>query len=285
MDLSVIICAHNEEQHLRAQLAALLSQDWDGEWEVLVVDNRSTDSTARIVAEVASRDPRFRLVSADERPGQSYGMNLGAAATRADRLAFCDADDVVAPGWVAAIARGLALHDVVTGPHELDRLNPGWLASSRGRSIEQPLGTFYGIFPCIRGAGWGIRRSVWERLGGMNEEYSAGQDIDFSRRCWLAGVDIVGLPDAVVHYRYRDNPKALWRQGFAYGLFRPRIARMLVQDGKPRPPRFAGWKSWLTLVTRLPTLATHEGRAVWVWIAANRLGQVAGSVREHTMML
>lgn len=285
MDLSVIVCAHNEERHLSAQMDALLAQVWDGAWELIVVDNRSTDSTAAIVERYAAQDARVRLVPALERAGQSYGMNVGARAACADRLAFCDADDVVAPGWLAAIAAGLGKHEVVTGSHELDKLNPRWLADSRGRSAEEPVGSYYGIFPTIRGANWGIRRDAWVRIDGIKEDYSAGQDAELSLRCWLAGIDIVGLPGAVVHYRYRDTPRALWRQGFSYGAFRPRIARLLIEAGKPRPPRLAGWKSWAVLVLRLPTLATPEGRAVWVWIAANKAGQVVGSVRERTILL
>lgn len=285
MDLSVIVCAHNEERHLGQQLGALMAQEWGGEWEVIVVDNRSTDRTAAIAAGAAASHPRVRVVHASDRAGQSYGMNIGARSALAPWLAFCDADDVVAPGWVAALAEGLASHDVVTGPHELDLLNPKWLADSRGRSIEAPVGSFFGIFPCIRGAGWGVRRTVWDHLGGMSEEYTAGQDIDFSLRCWLAGVEIVGLPNAVVHYRYRDTPRGLWRQGFSYGANRPRIARRLVAAGRPRPPRFGGWKTWAVLLLRLPMLMTPEGRSTWVWMAGNRWGQLVGSLRERTLML
>ncbi|MBK8459385.1 MAG: glycosyltransferase [Micropruina sp.] len=285
MDLSVIVCAHNEEKALGAQLDALLAQDWDGAWEIVVVDNGSTDGTAALVAAYAQRDQRVRLVGAFEKAGQSYGRNVGVRASAGTYLAFCDADDIVAPGWIAAIADGLGRHQVVTGPHELDLLNPRWLADSRGRSIEAPVGTFFGIFPCIRGAGWGIRRATWEDLGGMREDYRAGEDHELSLRCWLAGIPIVGIPDAVVHYRYRDTARALWRQGFAYGSNRPRIVRLLVEAGKPRPPRLAGLRSWILLVLRLPTLITRQGRASWVWIAANRCGQVVGSLRERTIML
>ena len=285
MDLSVVICAYNEEKHLPAQLDALLAQEWPGDWEIVVVDNRSTDSTADVVSDYSRRDNRVRLVAAMDRAGQSYGRNVGAVAAHCDNLAFCDADDVVADGWVAAIAEGLRVHEVVTGPHELDRLNPKWLADSRGRSIESPVGTFFGIFPCIRGAGWGIRRSTWDRIGGMREDFSACEDTELSLRCWLEDTQIVGLPDAVIHYRYRESPRALWRQGFNYGSQRPRITKSLVEAGKPRPPMLAGWKSWLLLIRRLPTLIRPEGRAVWVWVAANRVGQLVGSVRERIVML
>lgn len=114
MELSVIISAHNEERYLPAQLDALMAQDWDGEWEVIVVDNRSTDATAQIVADHAARDPRIRLVAAHERAGQSYGRNVGARAAEGTNLAFCDADDIVGAGWLAAIGDGLRQHEVVT---------------------------------------------------------------------------------------------------------------------------------------------------------------------------
>lgn len=285
MELSIIICAHNEERHLPAQLDALLTESWDGEWEVIVVDNRSTDATAQIVNSYGAHNPRVRLLPAHGAAGQSYGMNEGARFARGESLAFCDGDDIVAPGWVSAIGNGLREYDVVTGPHELDRLNPPWLADSRGRSIEQPVGSFFGIFPCIRGAGWGIRRSVWDDIGGMREDFHAGQDIEFSLRCWRSGYQIVGIPHAVVHYRYRESPRELWRQGLAYGGNRPRITRMLVDAGLPRPPRLAGAKSWLLLLLRLPTLMALRGRAAWLWIAGNRVGQLIGSFRERVIML
>lgn len=285
MELSVIVCAHNEERYLPAQLDALMAQDWDGQWEVIVVDNRSRDATAQIVNSYAARYPRVQLLAAHEAAGQSYGMNAGARAAGGWNLAFCDADDIVAEGWLAAIGNGLRQHEVVTGPHELDRLNPRWLADSRGRAIEDPVGSFFGIFTCIRGAGWGIRRSAWDKLGGMREDFHAGQDIEFSMRCLRGGYRIVGIPDAVVHYRYRVSPRALWRQGLAYGQNRPRIARMLVEAGLPRPPRMAGARSWLLLLLRLPTLVTPHGRAIWIWIAGNRVGQVIGSWRERVLML
>lgn len=286
MDLSVVVCAHNEERYLGEQLAAMVGQETARTWELIVVDNRSTDGTADLVESYARRDPRVRLVTADQKANQSYAMNVGVAAARAPRIAFCDGDDVVAPGWIEAVASGLETHQVVTGPHELDRLNPRWLADSRGRSIEQdPVGTFLGIFPTLRGASWGVDRRILDALGGMSEQYRACQDVDFSFRCWMRGIDIIGLPDAIVHYRYRSSTRDLWRQGFAYGSHRPIIARLVNESGRARTPRFSGWKSWAMLLVKLPMVLTKPGRASWVWIAANRLGQVVGSIRQRTIML
>jgi glycosyltransferase involved in cell wall biosynthesis len=285
VDLSVVIPARNEEHRLGAQLDALLSQAWNGEWEVIVVDNGSTDGTASIVRRYSELSPRVRYVLAGERADQSFAANAGVDAAAGSAVAFCDADDVVGDGWLAAMAAGLADNDVVTGPNELDRLNPPWLASSRGRSITEPVGTFAGVFPCVRGNNYGVRPAVWAKVGPLKEGFFPVADLEFSLRCWLHGIAIVGLPAAVVHYRYRERPRDLWRQGFAYGSHRPRIARLLRDAGKPRPARFGGWKSWLLLLATVPTSITRAGRARLLWLAGNRLGQVVGSVRYGTMML
>lgn len=288
VDLCVVIPARNEERLLGQQLEALLAQDWDGDWEIIVVDNGSTDGTVDLVERYARGDDRLRVLVATEKADQSYAANSGVRATAADAVAFCDADDVVADGWVAAMARGLARHRVVTGPNELDRLNPPWLADSRGRTAELPVGSFFGIFPLVRGNNYGVRREVWAQVGPLDDEFGRHgvlADVEFSLRCWQAGIEIVGLPDAIVHYRYRTGARQLWRQGWAYGSHRPKIARLLAEGGRPRPPRFSGWKSWVMLATSLPGVLTKHGRARWLWVAGNRLGQVAGSVRYRTLML
>jgi glycosyltransferase involved in cell wall biosynthesis len=285
MDLCVVIPARNEERLLGQQLDALLAQEWDGDWEIIVVDNGSTDGTVALVQRYAQDTDRLRLVSAPERADQSFAANAGVAATGATAVAFCDADDIVTPGWLAAMACGLAEHEVVTGPNELDRLNPPWLADSRGRSIEGRVGKFAGIFSVVRGNNYGVRNDVWEKVGPLNEGFFPVADVEFSLRCWLNGVDIAGLPGAVVHYRYRSSTRDLWRQGWNYGSHRPQIARLLRDAGKARPPRFGGWKSWAMLLVLLPRVATRSGRARWLWTAGNRFGQVAGSIRYRTLML
>lgn len=285
MGLSVVVPARNEERWLSAQLDALLSQDFEGEWEIIVADNGSTDATASIVAGYAAQSNRIRLLDAGGNTGKAQAMNFAVESTTANNIAFCDADDVVAGGWLSAIASGIEDHSVVTGPNELHLLNPPWLATSRGKSAEESIGSFASIFPCIRGNNFALRRSVWYKLNGMNSGYFPCEDIEFSMRCWLNEIEVVGLPDAVVHYRYRAGARDLWKQGFAYGSNRPQIAKLLRDAGKPVPAKFSGWKSWLALFARLPTVCSKNGRASWVWIAGNRWGQVVGSFRHGIVML
>jgi hypothetical protein len=104
-------------------------------------------------------------------------------------------------------------------------------------------------------------------------------------RAWRAGVGLHFVEAAVVHCRYRSTPRELWRQGRAYGQSRPLIRRRLKEIGAPVPSPVAGWRSWLWLAWRLSSLRSAEGRAAWVWVAANRLGHVQGSLRHRCLLV
>src|SRR5262249_59116491 len=117
--LSIIIPCFNAEQTIVVQLQALADQQWSHPWEVIVVDNGSTDRTADIVKAWRPSLPSLRLIqAAKERQGPAYARNVGVAAARSDALAFIDADDVVAPGSLAAMGEALELHDFVAGRKE-----------------------------------------------------------------------------------------------------------------------------------------------------------------------
>lgn len=283
--LSVIIPARNVAETLRIQLDALAAQHWDHAWEVVVVDNRSTDATPAIVHEYAARDPRFRLVEAHGGDGVSYVRNRGIEAARAPAIAICDGDDIVGPHWVAAMGDALAEHEVVTGPMDVDGLNPAWLASTRGRFPEDGPRVYLGLFPVAPGGNVGMRKAAWERVGRYDEVFSGPEDADFSLRLWLAGIDVGFAPNAVLQYRYRAEAGALFRQGRFYGRGRPLVKKRIRSTGRATPSRIAGWKSWVTLLRWLPRLGTPEGRASWCWVAGNRLGDLEGSVIHRSLYL
>ncbi len=227
-----MIPARNEAATIVAQLDALTAQGWDGSWEIVVVDNGSTDATAAIVTDYGVSCPRVRLVPATERAGLNYARNVGIEAAHGTAFALCDADDLVAPGWVRAMGEALREHAMVTGSLELDLLNPEWLAGSRGRGDERGLPTFHGIFPTVHGNNMGMRRDTWRALGRFDEVVIIGaDDVELSMRAWTQGVAIHFVPEALVHYRYRPEPAALWRQGRNYGRSRPLVVRRLREQG------------------------------------------------------
>jgi Glycosyltransferases, probably involved in cell wall biogenesis len=286
LELSIVIPARNEAGTISEQLDALSAQEWDGIWEVVVVDNGSTDATTEIVLDHARSDPRVRVVAAVDRAGLNYARNTGIDASAGRNFALCDADDIVTDGWVSAMGNALREHELVTGPLELDRLNPKWLADSRGRGDERGLPSFHGIFPTVHGNNMGMQREVWVRLGRFDEDVLIGaDDVELSMRAWLDGVAAHFVPDAAVHYRYRPETRALWRQGRNYGRSRPLVIRRLRERGLECPSRVAGWRSWAWLVAHLTDTRTPEGRAAWIWVAGNRLGQVEGSIRYRSLFV
>src|SRR5688500_9296124 len=100
MRASVVVPVRDGAATIGEQLAALAQQDFPGSWEVVVADNGSRDGTADVVRSFRDRLPGLRLVDASARPGASHARNAGAAAATGEVLAFCDADDVVDPGWL-----------------------------------------------------------------------------------------------------------------------------------------------------------------------------------------
>lgn len=86
--ISVIIPAHNCADTLGQQLHALCNQEYHGEWEIIVVDNCSTDGTHKIVTNYQLQMPWLRLIRACEKRGSGYARNVGLEAARAIRFCF-----------------------------------------------------------------------------------------------------------------------------------------------------------------------------------------------------
>ncbi|MEU7578625.1 dolichyl-phosphate beta-glucosyltransferase [Streptomyces sp. NPDC041068] len=95
VDLSVVVPAYNEERRLGPSLAAIcdyLDATERGEWEVIVVDDGSTDRTAEIAAEASAADPRVQLVSGEHNRGKGHALRLGVLASYGRRVLVTDAD-------------------------------------------------------------------------------------------------------------------------------------------------------------------------------------------------
>jgi hypothetical protein len=106
--ISVLIPARNEEKNIRATLAAVLANR-DAEFEVIVLDDHSTDGTASIVSEFAARDPRVRLEGAPPLPagwcGKQHACHILAGLSRNPLLVFIDADVRLAHDALARMAQ------------------------------------------------------------------------------------------------------------------------------------------------------------------------------------
>lgn len=272
--LSVVVPAHDAEATLGAQMDALLAQRWDEPFEVIVVDNGSTDGTGALVEAATARDPRVRLLRADGGQGPSYARNAGIRHARAPLVACCDADDVVAPGWIASMSGAVAKHDLVAGALEIDELNEPWVVAGRGRSIASGPGEFRGL-AFAHGCNLGVRRDLFLAVGGFDERLTAGEEIDLAIRLKQRGVEAFYERRALVHYRYRTEWRSHWHQAFAYGRVKALLARRMRKAGVDTAGN-GSWRGWLWLVRSLPRLGDRGVRMRWLWVAGSRFGEAVG---------
>ena len=285
VDLTVVIAARDAAATLGEQLDALAAQEWDGTWDVLVVDNGSTDATPALVEAAAASWPALHLLVATDGVGPAYARNVGARGATGRALAFCDADDVVAPGWVAAMGTALGTTAFACGPVDLEALNPAWLAASRGTTGTTAAAEFEGRFPFASSCNLGIDRTVFLDARGFDEDLQVGEDIDLSMRLHCAGVDLAFVPGAVVRYRYRPTLASTFDRAVAYGMARPLIAERWRARSGDEVPRTRGLRNWAWLVRHAGLLGTRAGRARWLWVAGQLLGTLRGARRVRRLYL
>lgn len=275
---SIVMPCYNVAGTLEAQLDRLLPQiDLTGA-ELVLVDNNSTDTTPQILLDLADR-PNVVLGSATEGQSVAYARNAGVQLANADRFLFCDADDLVDPNWVDTMTRGLEQNHIVTGRLDAGALNTETQQAGRG-DVSQPA-TFFGLFPLVHGGNMGVTRDAWDAIGPLDESLGSVEDIEWSLRAKAVGHPVVRLPDAVIHYRYRERTADLWRQGLLYGRYRPEIARRAHDRLGVRLRRFAGLRSWLWLLANTIHVGQTDMRPQLAWVAGNRVGQVIGSVKSR----
>jgi GT2 family glycosyltransferase len=216
--VTVVIPVHNGAATLATQLDALVAQLCDLAFDIVVVDNNSTDDTAAVAAACARHVPTLQVIRATEGASVAYARNAGAREASTDAVLFCDADDVVRPGWVAAMARGLADHDIVGGRLDVTRVNSPGVQSWTAHPPDDALATAMKWRPYATGANMGVRVSAWRELGGFDESFVGGhEEVDFAWRALDLGRSLGFVPDAVVDYRMRSDLLGVWRQRFSYG--------------------------------------------------------------------
>lgn len=268
--LTVVIPARDAAATIGHQLAAIEAQSAAAPGlQVIVVDDGSVDATREVVE---TFDGVTVLVG--PKRGPSAARNVGARVASTRLLCFVDADDVVGDGWANAMVTSLQQHEVVTGPLDLASLNePAW-AGTRGTGWGRELDRFEGAFPYASSCNLGIRRSVFDAIGGFDETLTVGEDLELSLRLSLAGHHIHFDDRAVVHYRTRTSMLAIARQAFRYGRAAADVAARSRRAGLRTTSGLTRRGLWL--VRNLRLLARLEGRARWVWLASNALGRTMG---------
>jgi glycosyltransferase involved in cell wall biosynthesis len=191
---SVIVPARDAESTLPRALEALARQDLEGDYEVIVVDDGSRDTTA----ELARAAPGPVTVIEQEASGPAAARNRGVAAASGRVLAFCDADCFPSPGWLAAGTAALESADLVQGKVLPDPTVPlGPFDRTLWVTYEAGLYETANLF---------VTRETFDRVGGfeewLNVEIGKGmfEDTWFGWRARRAGLSTVFSEEALVHH-------------------------------------------------------------------------------------
>lgn len=226
--VSVIVCTRNRCTALVQLLESLthLAIPSDLAWELVVVDNGSTDGTALLLDSYADQLPVRRIYEA--RQGLSRARNAGLAAAEGEILAFTDDDCIPAPDWLDAIVReftndadlaGLGGRVELYDPSDY----PITIRTSRTREV---LTSAQQLPALMVGCNMAFRRETVDAIGEFDVTLGAGtpagsaEDTDYLYRALLLGLRIEYVPDILVahnHGRRRVEEVAQLRRSYARG--------------------------------------------------------------------
>lgn len=245
MQITTILCTHNRCQSLARALDSLTASilPENTEWEVLVVDNNSSDQTEAVVKDFCCRYPgRFRYLF-EPQQGKSYALNAGIREARGNVLAFVDDDVTVEPMWLQNLTSALNDNQCAgCGGRilpERDYVPPRWLALDGPCSLAGALCACFnpGDVPSDLkdppfGANMAFRKEMFARYGYFRTDLGpfpnskiGFEDTEFGRRLMAGGERMCYVPTAVVYhevpeYRVRKEFLLAWWFDFGRGSVR-----------------------------------------------------------------
>lgn len=250
--ISVIICTFNREHYISEVLESV-SRTSIKDFEVILIDNNSTDSTKEKVSSFEKRHPDFPLrVFTENKQGLSWARNRGIKESKGDILAFIDDDATVKPDFLENLAeemdkhpqaqafggRIIAVFDDCPSPKWLCRFSMGWVSTlDMGKDVRAFRGRKFPI-----GANMGFRREVLHRCGEFNpmlgrnkRNLMGGEEKDLFNRVKAAGYSILYFPDVVVeHHIPQSRTTIKYIKDFAHGVGLSERLRSKYESSYPR---------------------------------------------------
>jgi len=234
--ISVVVCSFNGASTIRETLDGLQSLDYPG-YEVVVVNDGSTDSTPKIVSEYP-----VRLINTENR-GLSHARNTGVSAATGEIIAFIDDDAYPDAHWLRYLALSLVDRGYtgVGGPN-LPPPNDGWKAEAVASAPgPNPVLISDTVAEHIPGCNMALRRGPLQAISGFDPIFrAAGDDVDLCWRLRERGGIIGFAPAALVWHHRRKSLYKYWRQQVGYGR-----AEALLERKWPEKYNVFGQLNWL----------------------------------------
>lgn len=204
LTLSIVIPVYNEQHHLKACLDAIKLQS-DKPFEVLVVDNNSTDQTVDI-----ARSYAFVKLLHAKKQGVVHARNTGFDTAKGEIIGRIDADTIVPTNWVATVTKAFSNQRIaaLTGPVAYYDMPLPAVNRRIDHFFRSVMNTRMDEFPFLYGSNMAIRRDVWREVGmGTCKTKSIHEDLDLAVHVQEAGYGILYRPDmlATVSARRWDD--------------------------------------------------------------------------------
>ncbi|WIV45399.1 glycosyltransferase family 2 protein [Glutamicibacter sp. PAEs-4] len=285
--VSYVMPVLNEADYLEEAVRSILSQDYDGEKELVIALGPSDDGTNSVAARLAESDPRIVLV--DNPKGRTpIALNLAVKKSSHPIVMRVDAHSELPANYTR---RGVETLFRV-GAHDV-----GGLMDARGRTPKQRAiaAAYHSKFgfggPAYHsGAPEGeaesaylgiFRREVFDEVGFYDEDMWRAQDWELCLRIRQAGHKVWFDPELKVGYYPRDNFKSLARQSYASGTWRGEIARRFPEGKSIRhdmpPVLLVGVGAGLIAMAVSPLIRGHVSRSVQFVVDTARLAPVVYS--------
>lgn len=246
--VSVVMPVRNEEAHIGRTVAAVLAQDYPADrLEVLVADGRSADGTRDVLARLAARDGRLKVI---DNPGRivATGLNAAIRQSRGEIVVRVDGHTEIEVGYVRACAEALSRTGADNACGRMTAVGDG----AFGRAVAAATSSRFGVggarFHYSEREEWvdtvylgAWRREVFSWIGFFDEELVRDQDDEFNHRLRAAGGRILLSPAVRSRYTVRGTPRSLYRQYFQYGFWKVRVMQKHTAQMRPRqlvPPLF-----------------------------------------------
>lgn len=271
---------------LADQLAALAAQT-EPPAQLVLVNNGPAGAVDALVEQWRPRLPGLELIEDRSMAGCGFARNAGAAKARHPGLLFVDDDDVVDPGYVAAMGRALDHYEVVAARIDVEELNRPGLSHRWGDMQSDAPMTHHAFLPWVIGGAMGVRRETFHGVGGFDTGYAVAEDTDLCWRVQLHGPARVGFtPDARIAYRLRSRIRPAFRQARNWAAWDAALYAQYRSAGMPWPgSRLRALLRWGRPFVVAVTARRREDLVVAARLLGACVGRAQGSVRHRRLFL
>jgi glycosyltransferase involved in cell wall biosynthesis len=217
MKISVIICTYNRAESLKKTLDSIknMSIPNDLSWEILMVDNNSSDNTKKVIEEFRIKSGLNVVYVFEEKRGLSNARNSGIRNAQGEIIVFTDDDCIPDKNWLFFISKEFEADpslSLIGGRVELYDPNdqPVTIRTSKERNHFTSIGQLFSLIP---GCNFAFHRRILDALGGFDPDFGAGtrvkaaEDSDFLYRAYKMGFKMVYSPEILVYHNHGRRTK------------------------------------------------------------------------------